>query len=226
MNHDDALRLKATEKYLLNELDPEQLDQFEEHIFDCPECAIDVRAGAMFVEQSKALFSDSRESVRAKNVAPVRKGWFEWIRPAFAVPAMALLLLLVGYQNLVTYPKLHSALNAPQVLPWAMVNIGSMGNSTEVTAPAGKGFLLFVRIPPEGTFARYTADLYNPSGKLEWSLPIPVASGRDQTQDRWTIQVPAANRASGTYTLAVHGTTDTGEDKEIGRTSFDLKIQQ
>ena len=49
MDHGDAVRLKATERYLLNELDPEQLDQFEEHLFDCPDCALDVRAAAMLV---------------------------------------------------------------------------------------------------------------------------------------------------------------------------------
>ena len=51
MDHSDAVRLKATERYLLNELDPEQLDQFEEHLFDCTDCALDVRAAAMLVEQ-------------------------------------------------------------------------------------------------------------------------------------------------------------------------------
>ena len=53
MDHGDAVRLKATERYLLNELEPDQLDQFEEHLFDCHECALDVRAAAMFVSKAR-----------------------------------------------------------------------------------------------------------------------------------------------------------------------------
>ena len=36
MDHDEAVRHKATEKYLLGELDPELKDQFEEHLFRLP----------------------------------------------------------------------------------------------------------------------------------------------------------------------------------------------
>jgi hypothetical protein len=35
MDHNQAVREKATERYLLNELDPGVRDQFEEHLFDC-----------------------------------------------------------------------------------------------------------------------------------------------------------------------------------------------
>jgi Putative zinc-finger len=229
MDHSDALRLKTTEKYLLNELDPEQLDQFEEHMFDCPECAVDVRAAAMFVEQSKAVLSEARGPVPVQVVPATHSGWLNWLRPAFAAPAFALLLLVVGYQNLVTYPKLHQALGRPQSLPWAAVNIGTYGAGdagTEIPVIPGRGFLLLVRIPPEGAFTQYSADLLNPSGQREFSLRIPVPSDRDQKQDRWAIQVPGARWTPGTYTLKIRGTTSMGEAREVGQTSFDLKIQQ
>jgi len=227
MDHSEALRLKATDRYLLNELDPEQLDQFEEHMFDCPECAVDVRAAAMFVEQSKAILSEVRGPRPVTTPAPARKGWLDWLRPAFAAPALALLLLVVGYQNFVSYPKLHHTLSAPQVMPWAAVNVGTYGTGEgkEIPLVPGQDFLLLVRIPPEEGVRAYIADLYNPSGKLEWSLPIPVVSTEDQRQDRWSVKVPGANWTSGTYTLKVHGTTATGEVRDLGKTSVDLKIQ-
>ena len=78
-----------------------------------------------------------------------------------------------------------------------------------------------MRIPPDGSYSNYTADLYSPAGKVEWSLTIPVTAGQDQ----WPVQVPGANREAGTYTLAVRGVTAAGESKEVGRTSFELKIQ-
>ena len=58
MDHQEAVRQNATERYLLDELDPELRDQFEEHLFDCQDCALDVRAGAMFVEQTKVILGE------------------------------------------------------------------------------------------------------------------------------------------------------------------------
>jgi hypothetical protein len=228
MDHNVVVREKMTEKYLLNELDPEVRDRFEEHFFDCRECALDVRAAAEFVEQTKAVLAEERHPVPVPAPAPAPvPAWLAWLqtafRPAFAVPAMALLLAVVGYQNLVTLPQMSAALHSPQVLPWASVNVGTFGSDGKtITVRPGSGFLLFVRIPPEGGYAHYAADLYNPAGKLEWSLTIPAT----ENQDQWPVQVPAAKREPGTYTMAVHGITAAGESKEIGKTSFELLIQQ
>ena len=225
MNHDVVVRQKMTERYLLDELDPQQRDEFEEHLFDCRDCAEDVRAGAMFVEQSKIVLAEETAAAPAPALAPVRPqaGWFAWLRPAFAVPALAVLLAIVGYQNLVTYPQLQAALKQPRVLPMASVNLGTWGagGPTITTAP-GQGFLLFVRIPPDGVYDHYTADLVSPAGKLEWSLTFPVVAGQDQ----WPVEVPGTNREPGTYTVAIHGISAAGESTDKGRASFELQIQK
>ena len=57
MDHNEAIRLMGAEQYLLNELSPELREQFEEHLFECTDCANDVRAGALFIEQTKAIFA-------------------------------------------------------------------------------------------------------------------------------------------------------------------------
>jgi hypothetical protein len=225
MDHDVVVRLKMTERYLLGELDPNARDEFEEHFFDCPDCALDVRAGALFVEQSKVVLAEESEPVSAGSPVtapiPARPGWFAWLRPAFAAPVMVLLLAVIGYQNLVTYPHLQQALNNPRVLAWASVNVGTWGSGGPVISThPGEGFLLFVRIPPDGSYSRHTADLYNPAGKLEWSLTIPASS----TQDQWPVQVPRANRTAGSYILVVRGITAVGESKEVGRASFELQV--
>jgi hypothetical protein len=227
MDHDVVVRQKMTERYLLGELDPGVRDEFEGHFFDCPDCALDVRAGALFVEQSKVVLAEKAEPVSAG--VPVtasiraRPGWLAWLRPAFAAPVMVLLLAVIGYQNLVTYPQLQQALNSPRVLAWASVNVGTWGSGGPVisTRP-GEGFLLFVRIPPDGGYSHYVADLYNPAGKVEWSLTIPASSAQDQ----WPVQVPGANRAAGSYALLVRGVTAAGESKEVGRASFELQIRK
>jgi Putative zinc-finger len=221
MDHKDAVRLKATERYLLNELDPDQLDQFEEHLFDCPDCALDLRAAAMFVEQGKNILA---EPVTARELSTTQpsKNWFAWLRPTFVVPALAALLLIVGYQNLVSIPHIKEAVNQPRLLPWASVNVGTYGDENqEIVSNAGKGFLLFVRIPPDSNYSSYTANLFGPTGKLEWALPVPAKT----TSDQWPVAVPGGNLEDGTYSLSVQGTTSSGQTREVGRTSFHLQVQ-
>ena len=49
MDHGEALQMMAAERYLLDELTPEERDAFELHMFGCHECALDLRAGAAFM---------------------------------------------------------------------------------------------------------------------------------------------------------------------------------
>ena len=53
MDHNEATKQMAAERYLLDELTPELRDAFEEHAFDCPECSVDLRAGATFIGAAK-----------------------------------------------------------------------------------------------------------------------------------------------------------------------------
>src|SRR5438270_11215311 len=141
MDHADAVRQKATERYLLDELDPDVRDQFEEHLFDCQDCALDVRAGAMFIEQTRAVLSEkpAEVEVRRSSESVVKTGWLAWLRPAFVVPAFALLLAVIGYQNFVQVPHLEMAANQPQALPFASINVSTRGLvKTEVHGVAGK----------------------------------------------------------------------------------------
>jgi hypothetical protein len=225
MDHDEAVRTNVTERYLLDELDPDLRDQFEEHLFDCQDCALDVRAAAMFVEQSKAILSEHADAVPVRAPLPVPKtsGWFAWLRPAFAVPVLALLLAVLGYQTFVMVPRLEQAANSPKVLPWASVNVSTRGaNQIVVAARPGEGFNLLVRIPPESRYTSYKLDLYSPLGKLEWSRTIPAASAEETR----SIYIPGADRTEGIYALAVQGITTTGESSDLGRYLVELQIQK
>lgn len=241
MDHDEVVRQKLTERYLLHELNDEARGAFEEHYFECSECALDVRAGSEFVENSKIILAlPSEVSARAR-LAPAKPvsqgwftagwfghdwfghGWFGWLRPGYAAAALALLIAVVGYQNLVTLPRLHGMLHQPQTLPWAAVAVGTWGSSgPTVQAEPGKGFLLFVRIPPDGTYTRYIADLYNPAGGLDCSLTIPATS----VQDQWPVVIPGTNRETGNYRISVRGVTPSGEVKDLGSAPFTLQTQK
>ena len=231
MDHQEAVRQNATERYLLDELDPEQRDQFEEHFFDCQDCALDVRAAAMFVEHSKDILTEPEVTARVReaafaspNKAP-DKTRFGWWRPAIFAPVMALLLIVVAYQNLVQVPQLQSAVNQPHVLAAISLNLLTYGDRSEpITVASGQAFLLNLIIPPGSrySYSSYQVDLYNPQGKIDSSLPIGSAS----SGATWPIQIPGANRESGKYSLVVQGRTANGKQVEVGRSSFELQIQK
>lgn len=75
MNHLLAVKSRATERYVLNELDEESRLAFEEHYFSCYDCATDVKAAAGFVDNAKAVLEVtpvSRMPFRIQSlVAPV-----------------------------------------------------------------------------------------------------------------------------------------------------------
>src|SRR5579864_5565142 len=209
MDHDEAVRHRATERYLLKELDPEAREEFEEHLFDCPECALDLRSAAMFVEQSKVILKEKPASAQQLVApAPAGPGWFTWLRPAFAVPVLALLLAVISYQNHAN-SRLQEAANSPQLLASQVVNINIRGKEPiPVPARAGEPFGLSLNVPPDGRYASYQLDLFSAEGKLEWSRTIP-ASGND------TLSLYVPGSAHGPSTLAVHGITSGGEDVDL-----------
>jgi hypothetical protein len=229
MDHSESIRLMAAEKYLLEELTPELREQFEEHFFDCQECALDVRAGAALVEHSKVVLSEPVAVSPLRTAVPVsaRPGWLQWLRPALVVPVLAVLLMAVAYQNLVTYPKLQGEIaevHRPQILASAsLINANTRGaGKTVVSARRDEPFLLFVDIPADLRFASFVAELEGPAGKSEWSLTIPA----DTAKDTVPIRVPADHRGAGVYTLVVRGVdSSSGKSVEVGRYPFELQIR-
>src|ERR1039457_3729809 len=235
MDHDAVVRQNMTERYLLNELDPEARDEFEEHYFDCPDCAADVQAGALFVEQSKVVLgSEESKGILSERPAaspvqvpvpvPASSGWFTWLRPVFAVPVLALLLAVIGYQNRAN-SHLQQVANSPQLLASAVVNVNVRGTEPIlVPAHAGQAFGLSLNVPPDSRFSSYKLDLYSPQGKLEWSRAVP-ASGNDTL----SLYIPASGFPGSDpapTTLAVHGITAVGESVDLGRYPIELQNQK
>jgi hypothetical protein len=223
MDHTESTRLMAAEKYLLGELTLEQREEFEEHFFGCQECALDVRAGAALVEHSKVVLAEPVAVSQVRTPVAAKPGPFAWLRPAFVVPLLAVLLVVVGYQNLVTYPQLKQLASSPQILPWNSINVSTRGTSTtQISTHPGEGFHLLVNIPPDSHFASYTFDLSSPSGRLEWSRTVPATS----SDEARSIYVPGANQEQGIYTLAVRGNTAANGNSDLGRYSIDVQIQK
>ena len=59
----------ATERYLLDEMSPELREAFEEHMFECTECALDVRSGNVFLSEAKVTGTESGSQPRIRSAA-------------------------------------------------------------------------------------------------------------------------------------------------------------
>jgi len=105
MDHNEAIQLQAAVKYVLGELSPVQQEEYEEHYFDCAECAVDLKALATFADTTREVLRQERANSLARDAAPAREGWFRWLQPIVAVPAFAALLLIIAFQNTVTIPQ-------------------------------------------------------------------------------------------------------------------------
>jgi hypothetical protein len=226
MDHSDATRSMASEKYLLNELTPAEAEDFEEHLFDCSECATDIRAGSVFLEQSKVEFAVP--AVVQKPVAVQKKespAWLGWWRPAFVIPAFAILLLAMGYQNFVTSRSLKAAVaenHSARILPAASlvssVNRGS--GSSALTVQAKEPFLLPLDIPMQAGGSSYRIEFLNPEGKIEWTR----AASAEAVKNTLPIEAPGVEKP-GRYELVVTGLDAQGEKiNEVARYPVELQF--
>ena len=230
MNHNEAIKEMAAERYLLNELTPELRDAFEEHAFDCPECSLDLRAGSAFINIAKVelpeLVAAPSTPSQPEPARPIKKriNWQSWLRPAFAVPAFAALLALVSYQNLATIPSLRKAASEPSILPSTAFHAGTRGSAhTPVNADRTHGAVLSIELPQDSGFASYGFDLYDPQGKQLWTRSVPSPQGANGTV---SLLIPGAGLMPGSYTLAISGTDAKGARTEVDRRILDIHFDE
>jgi hypothetical protein len=232
MEHIQAVELMAAERYLLNELTPEAREAFEEHFFDCPDCALDLRAAAAFIDEAKVQLPSLVTAAPARSATiPIkhrvkRDPWFSWLRPAFAVPAFAALLAVIGYQNLVTMPALRSEADQPRLLAFAPIHGATRGGAAvTVTADRRHGVSLPIDLTPQPgnpSFGSYSFDLIDAQGKTVWSGSIAAPAPGDSGRQRVSLALSGAMLHNGVYTVAVFGLGSNGERTPVDRYTFDL----
>ena len=231
MDHSEAVKQMAAERYLLDELTPEEREAFEEHFFDCPDCALDLRAGTAFVDEAKIqlpeLTAHSPASAPADTKKPREKTnwWFLSWRPAFAAAAFACLLVLVGYQNLVTYPALREAANQPRILPLVSMHGDTRGGHLTITADRKHGVSLPVDLmatPGAASYSSYSLDLLDPQGNLQWTGSVPAPG--ESANPLYSVAIPGASLTNGLYTLVVSGVAPHGERTPISRYVFEIQL--
>jgi hypothetical protein len=232
MKHSEALEQMAAERYLLDELTPDAREAFEEHMFDCQECALDLRAGAVFMEEAKAQLPEIATSPVAQT-KPVMSGskpsfWQSWWRPAFVTPAFATVLLVLVFQNLVTIPALRTAATQPHLAPLAPLRPATRGGTRlTLTADRAHGVALPIDLPAEpgmAPAASYSFDLRDPQGKVAWTASIPAA-GQDSAGDQsFSLVIPGGMLRIGAYSLIVTSVSPNGDRTPRQQYDFDIVI--
>lgn len=227
MEHSEAVRSMATERYLLGELSPEAKEAFEEHFFECEECALDVRAGAALIDQAKEHLA---APVTVRAAAPVkatpRRDWFSWMRPAFAVPAFAALLVVVGYQNLATIPSLRTAVSQPHLAPWTTLHVATRdGAPLPVTADRKSGAVLLIDVPDTAGLSSAAFSLENPQGKQFWTETMAL-SGSANGPQTLSLAIPATDLQQGSYALTITGITAQGSRTQLDRHVLDIRFDE
>jgi anti-sigma factor RsiW len=229
MDHNEATQQMAAERYLLGELTPDLRDAFEEHAFDCPECAVDLRAGAAFIGAAKVELPKIAEASAAlpkpEIIRPTKKrfDWQAWLRPVFAVPVFAALLALVAYQNLDTIPSLRKAASEPSILPSASFHAGTRGAAhASVEADHTKGAALSIELPQESGYASFAFDLYDPQGKQLWTRTLATSRSGSDEDGTVSLVIPGSGLTQGSYSLAIIGIDGKGTRTEIDRRILDV----
>ena len=94
-----------------------------------------------------------------------------------AVPTFALLLIVIGYQNIATIPSLRSVASSPRLAPWATLHAGTRaGAHLPVVADRKSGAVLLIDVPNDGAYASFAFDLEDPQGKKFWSQTVSAPS--------------------------------------------------
>jgi hypothetical protein len=205
MTHDLATRNQIAARYLLGELSPTERDDFEEHYFDCADCARDVRTGAILRANTKAVLQE--RCVAAAQTAVSGDSWwrrlFTFRGPVLApYGAAAALVLFSTYQGAVVIPNLRSA-SEPQLV--ASTALRPTVRGSDLTIPVAKDARFFevnFDVDSQQPFAAYECDIVRGNGSPMFTVNAPAGSAGSTTLN---LLLPAARFATGEYVVVLRG---------------------
>lgn len=230
MDHNEAVRLQAATKYLCGELTRVQRDEYEEHYFDCPECAQELKASVAFMESAKQVVREhSVQTADSKGFSELRTGWLAWLRPAFAVPVFAALVLVVAYQNAVTIPKLKQTSSrensAEAFKSLSLIGGGSRGGNTSAPTIAVRPDELFALDAdmPGNSADGYVCQVADQSGHSRLSVSISAEEAKNTVH----VKVPAGVLEPGKYNFVIfRGKTAANGANAVSQLPFAVELQR
>ena len=218
MDHVTAHNERLAERYVLGEMSGVETEEFEQHFFECEECALAVEEGQIFAANARAVLSEApAEALGEESRGPSKPSFGDalrawWYRPLAVFPAAAAVLLAAfsAYQGAFVIPQLQRQLGEPRALPAFQLIGASRGAGAQVAIPAGTpSFALAADIPPDAHFAGYVCEL-STAGRVVFQLNAPPPAAGQPI----TILVPAKGLHAGQYELAIYGSDSTGAKRD------------
>ncbi|HEY3838606.1 MAG TPA: anti-sigma factor [Bryobacteraceae bacterium] len=209
MDHETSLKTLAPEKYLLGELSPAEREEFEQHFFECPECADEVRLGFDFAESARIVFQEKAQAPRQPLPRNRLRDWLDSLRPLVLVPATACFMIgaFSVYQNVQLIPALRSrveTLEAPRVLASTVLAPASRSAIPTIVIPAGAPFFqLTLAIAARQPADSYQCELRNAADHVIASMPV----SRLDPEANLDLLLPTAKLSDGQYEIVLSGVT-------------------
>jgi hypothetical protein len=211
MTHKDAIKTHAAERYLLREMTEDEQGIFEEHFFDCADCAADMTDGARMMMAGRVVVEAELEAARnGRNVVPMPKPW--WLTLPAATAASLILPLLgggVGYR-LAMRPEPTELVRVARL----ETGVSRAGTPAEIPAVRPGDELRFDVVPSDDAMG-YAA-VVSCDGKTESTHAI----SREMAADAVTLRI--GELPAGRCELVVQGVRKDG--KRFWITSSPFKV--
>jgi hypothetical protein len=218
MDHAEATRKFAAEQYVLGEMTAAEQAEFEQHFFECVECADAVETGAALATNARSVFAESNLGLAGQ--AQPRKTWSFWTSwrwaPAVALAGWAVAALLAGYQFLRAPGGAGEFALAPAV------SVRATRAAQELTFSKQTGTVAFaIDHEWEQSYTAYEAQIERAADhQLVFDGTIP---GAQVAANPLSVSLRTARLRTGTYTLSVYGLAEgTASKTPLERISFTL----
>jgi hypothetical protein len=215
MDHREAQKSQAVERYILNEMSDDERDRFEEHYFDCRDCGADVLALESMMANGRAIAHEepiaNQQSIDKEKVIPFppRRSW-AWI----SVAAAAVLVVIAG----VLVPSRQKP-SMEFVTAATFITGESRGpGAPPIELRAGvSNNLLVVVTSPEWKFPKYEFQLRKTDGKVDLTARMTAEQAKDQ------VTLLPRSLPAGSYILAIHGVRTDGNRPVIA--TYEVRVR-
>jgi anti-sigma factor RsiW len=198
MDHSEAAENKIAEGYVLGELLPEERDAFEEHFFQCAECAEDVRDAATVLDSLQVVLQQPK-------VIAFPSRWANVWATAATIATLTFGSLFM-YQRAIVIPRLADGGPAQAVqmeLGETRSGIEQSGQPSVPVVKADQRFVLILSIPVVDAQA-FRAEIRK-NGSVIRSHPITAAEAKN------FVYLPEPSLGAGDYELVIQSVPDQGQ---------------
>jgi hypothetical protein len=210
MTHDEAKKSMAAEAYILDDLEAAERNSFEEHFFDCTDCAADVLDAATIADGVRT---------GTTNVLPFPHPYSRWA--AAAAVAAAAIGLAYNYVPQVASNWRHPSapIGQPASVP-APAQIIDLDATRAAQRPhviiGSRSVSLGFVIPVTEPHPPYVCELRDDAGRLVGAKNVTT---NDEAANPVSLLIGAGKFHSGQYTLGIRG------DREIPPYHFAVEVR-